>query len=109
MKLRDLMGYSSQRGTMAATNFGQMLMNRMRRWVKDDKDTLMRLYSCEFISEYDWLNDRVRVAVRHGGETIFILDDPDDYDQINALAVALRMMDDDDGSTLSGHTVGPRR
>ena len=107
MNLKDLMGYSNQRGNMANTNFGHMLMRRMRRWVKHDKEALHRLYSCTFVSDYDWLNDEVKVAVVLNREHIFTLTDPDDQDQINALAVALQMMDDSDERSLSGSTFGP--
>lgn len=93
MKLRDLMGYSTQRGTMAATNLGHMLMRRMRKWVKHDSDALHRLYACRFVSDYDWLNDTVKVAVIYNDAVLFILTDPDDTDQINALAVALQLVE----------------
>jgi len=109
MNLRDLMGYGTQRGTMAANNFGHMLMARMRKWVKHDKDTLRRLYRCSFVTEYDWANDHVKAAIVLDGKHLFTLTDPDDPDQINALAVALQLTEDDlDGQTISGSSFRPR-
>lgn len=87
MKLQDLLGYSNRKANAAWYNFRGMLLARMRRWVKQDKDALVRLYTCRFESEYDWPTDTLRVHVLYGGQRVYTLTDPDDLEQINALNV----------------------
>lgn len=102
MKLQDLLGYSNRKGNAAWFNFKTMMFNRMRKWVKTDKDAMHRLYGCRFESEYEWATDTMYVHVLYGGKHIFTLTDPDDHEQLNALSVTLRMLEDHRDDQLSG-------
>lgn len=101
MKLKELLGYNNREGRRGWSNFRAMLWGRVKRWVKDDRDALVRLNRCNFISEYLWHDDLVVVHVKFNGKLVFTLTDPDDQEQLQALAFTLKLLEDTDDGTLS--------
>lgn len=97
MNLKDTLGYSNRKGNGAIYNFTRMLEKRLRKWVKHDKDAMFRLYRCRFEADYDWLNDLMRIHVLHNGTHIFTVTDPDNPEQMQALAFAIQLQEDGHG------------
>lgn len=93
MKLRDLDMHASVKGYGGATRFIDLVRNRLHRRLKDDKTYRYRAWECVFQCEYDWLEDKLKLAVAYKGQLLMVLDDPHDDEQFDALVMALKLVD----------------
>ena len=96
MNLADLKLYGyGRRCTSPASRYANLMHSRIRRRMDRMDPDAKKMYWLVLVHvEYDWATDRVRAAVRYKGELVFMFNDPEDEDEMQACCMALVMLND---------------